>query len=417
MTGDQVRPAVGSTVGPFRLLERVGQGGMGDVWRATDDRAGADPAEVALKLIAPERLDDPEARARFDREIAAARRVESPEVAAVVDADADAEPPWLAARFVSGPTLAEQVGRAGPLPEGDLRGLGLGLARGLDAIHRAGVVHRDLTPGNVVLGPDGPVIVDFGVSRIDDVTTITQAGSLVGTPAWMAPEQLRDDEVSDASDVWAWGAVMAFASTADPPVSGQRTETVIARVLDGALDLDDVPDWLRPLVVQALDPEPARRPTADELVARLDRSGRGMAAAAVTQADPVTQVAPAHSRPTVAGDRPASGTGPQPVTPRDWTRPIVRAGLLLAGVAVGLFAPPLLAVVVFTIGVLAAGALRVWTEERRGGEVPVVNAATVLIASLLLLATALSSVLGLTLGIAAVVALVALFVAVGGDIG
>jgi serine/threonine protein kinase len=390
---------------------------MGEVWRAADDRDRADPSELAVKLIAAERLGDADARARFDREIAAARRVEAAEVAAVIAADPGADRPWLASRFVPGMTLAEHVAAKGPLPEGALRQLGLGLARGLDAIHRAGVVHRDLTPGNVVLGPDGPVIVDFGVSRVDDATTITRAGDLVGTPAWMAPEQLRDDEVSDASDVWAWGAVMDYASTGHPPVSGERTETVIARVLDGALDLGDVPDWLQALVVRALDPEPARRPTADELMARLDRSGWGLAGAAVTQADPVTQVAPAHIGPTVAGVPPTAGPDPVVETSRDWTRPALRAGALVAGVVVGLLLPALLAIVLFTVGVLVAAAVRIWTEERREGETPTISAATILAASVLMLATALSSVIGFTLAVAAVVALLVLFVAVGGDIG
>jgi hypothetical protein len=415
---DPALPGPGTTLGPYRLVERIGRGGMGEVWRAVDDRPDTDPSEVAVKLISPERLGDPEARARFDREIAAARRVEAAEVAAVIDADPGDARPWLASAFIAGETLAEQVGVKGPLSEDALRALGLGLARGLDAIHRAGVVHRDLTPGNVVLGPDGPVIVDFGVSRIDDTTTITRAGSLVGTPAWMAPEQLRDDEVSDASDVWAWGAVMAYASTGHPPVSGERTETVIARVLDGAIDLGEVPDWLRPLVVLALDPEPARRPTADELIARLDRSGRGLAAVAVTRADPVTQIAPAHVRPTVADVGGGAPPGDRAAGPRrDWRRPTIRAAVLVGSVVVGLLVPTLLAVVVFTVAVLAAIGLRIWTEERRDGETPTISAATLLVASVLMLVIALSTVIGFSLAIAAVVALIALFVAIGGDIG
>jgi serine/threonine protein kinase len=410
---DGPAPAEGGTVGPYTLVERIGRGGMGEVWRATDDRPGADPAEVAVKVIAADRLDDPEARSRFGREVAAARRVGVDEVAAVVGADTTADRPWLASRFVDGETLAQHVAVAGPMPEDELRRLGLGLARGLDAIHRAGVVHRDLTPGNVVLGPEGPVIVDFGVSRIDDVTTITRAGALVGTPAWMAPEQLRDDRVSEASDIWAWGAVMAYAATGRPPVSGERTETVIARVLDGAVDLEAVPDWLAPPVTAALDAEPARRPTADELVARFDRTGRGTAATAVTRADPVTRVASDHVQPTAADPGPA----PDPEPARDWGRPAVRAAVLVGGVIVGLLVPALLGVILATVGILGGVALRVWTEERRDGVAPTVNAATVLVASVLLLATSLSSVLGFGLAVVAVIALIALFVTVGGDIG
>ena len=179
-------PSPGDAVGPYTLVELLGSGGMGEVWRAADGRPGADPAEVAVKLIREGRLDQPEARARFRREVEAAGRVDAPEVASVLDADPGGPHPWAATRFVAGPTLTERVTAGGPLGDDDLRALGLGLARGLEAIHGAGVVHRDLTPGNVVLGADGPVIIDFGVARVDDTTTITRAGSLVGTPAWMA---------------------------------------------------------------------------------------------------------------------------------------------------------------------------------------------------------------------------------------
>ena len=407
----------GDTVGPYRLVERIGSGGMGEVWLAADDRPTADPAEVALKVIADGRLGDPEARARFAREIEAARRVDAPEVAQVLDADPDAESPWLASRFVIGATLGERVGNAGPLHDDALRHLALGLARGLDAIHRAGVVHRDLTPGNVILGPDGPVIVDFGVSRVDDTTTITQAGSLVGTPAWMAPEQLRDGEVSAASDMWAWGALMAYAATGRPLVSGERTETVIAKVLDGALDLDGVPDWLAPVVTAATDRRPTHRPTADELVARLDRSLRGLAAGDLTRIDPPTVVAPAHVRPTMAESARAQSPGDGRTGGRDWRRLGLRVATMVGGLVAGMALPGLIAVITFTIGVLLAGGVRLWTEERRKGDPPVINGGTILVAALLLLAASLSSLIGIWLAVIAVIALMALFIAVGGDIG
>jgi serine/threonine protein kinase len=403
----------GDHIGPFRLVERIGAGGMGEVWSARDDRDEADPVDVAVKIIAAERLDAEDGRIRFEREIEAARRIESEHVAAVLEADGSADRPWLASQLVAGRTLAARVNDQGPLHDDALRRLALGLARGLDAVHRAGVVHRDLTPGNVVLGPSGPVIVDFGVSRIDDTTTITQAGALVGTPAWMAPEQLRADEVSDASDVWAWGVSLAFAATGRPPVTGDRTETVIARVLDGSLDLEGLPPWLQPLVEAATDIEPARRPTADELIARLDRSARGLAGADVTRVDLPTEVAPGHVSPTLIEPAPlADDSGG-----RDWKRVAIRAGLMVGAVALGAVLPALVAIVVSTLGVLAAVVLRIWTEERRLDSAPIVNAGTVLVASLLLLVAGLSTVLGVWLAIIAVVALVALFVAVGGDIG
>lgn len=409
--------SAGDEVGPYRLVERVGSGGMGEVWLAADDRPGADPVEVAIKVIADGRLGDPDARARFAREIEAARRVDADEVARVLDADPDAESPWLASRYVVGATLGERVGNDGPLHDEALRRMALGLARGLDAIHRAGVVHRDLTPGNVILGPDGPVIVDFGVSRVDDTTTITQAGSLVGTPAWMAPEQLREGAVSAASDMWAWGALMAYAATGRPLVAGERTETVIAKVLDGALDLEGVPGWLAPLVTAATDGEPTHRPTADELVARLDRSMRGLAGGDLTRIDAPTVLAPAHVRPTVAEPPTRSGRGDGRTDGRDWRRLGLRVATMLAGLVAGMALPGLIAVIVFTIGVLVAGGLRLWTEERRKGDPPALNGGTVLVASLLLLAASLSSLIGIWLAVIAVIALMALFIAVGGDIG
>ena len=167
----------------------------------------------------------------------AARRVTGPTIAALLDADVDAPQPWLASAYVAGPTLAEHVAAHGALGDVALRALGAALAEALVAIHAAGVVHRDLTPRNVVLGPDGPRVVDFGIAWYDGAAAITETGARVGTPAWMAPERLTHDEVTAAGDVWSWGAVMAYAALGYPAVGGGGPEVVAYRILRGEVDL------------------------------------------------------------------------------------------------------------------------------------------------------------------------------------
>ncbi|HEX6419674.1 MAG TPA: serine/threonine-protein kinase [Acidimicrobiales bacterium] len=254
-------------VGPYRLVERLGRGGMGEVWLAEDPTgaAGGAPRRVALKLLDPGLLDDPAARARFAREVAAARRVRGACVAALLDADVAAEQPWLASAYVAGPTLAEHVDRHGVLADAPLRALGEALADALVAMHRAGVVHRDLTPRNVVLGPDGPRVVDFGIAAIEGAPPITQAGSWVGTPAWMAPERAAAAPDTPASDVWSWGAVMAYAARGRPALAGHAAEAA-ARAARGELDLEGVPAWLQPTVRAAMAPDPRGRPSAAALL-------------------------------------------------------------------------------------------------------------------------------------------------------
>lgn len=250
-------------LGPYRVVRPLGSGGMGDVVLAADDRPGADPVEVAVKVLRPDLAAEPDFRRRFQRELDAVQRVRGRSVARVLGADLTVDRPWIATEYVPGPTLRE--GREGV----DLHALAAGLARALADIHAAGVVHRDLTPSNVILGSDGPRVVDFGIAWFDDTTTLTRTGMVLGTPAWMAPEQLGEDRVTAASDVWAWGAVLAYAATGRPPVAGSRPEVVQVRAARGEVDLDGVPEWLRPLVERALDPDPARRPTADQLAVAL----------------------------------------------------------------------------------------------------------------------------------------------------
>jgi serine/threonine protein kinase len=389
----------GAALGPYVLVQRLGTGGMGEVWQASSP----DGQTVAVKVLPEGSLEDATARARFGREVAATQRVAHPRVQAVLDADADADRPWLATEMVEGRTLAQRVAEGGPLEGQELYELAAGLADALVAVHAAGVVHRDLSPANVVLGADGPVLVDFGIARFAEATTLTLPGTVVGTPAWMAPEQLRDDEASDAADVWSWAAVVAYAATGRPPARGSRPEVVMRRVLDGELDLDGLPAWLDPLVRRSLDPSPARRPTADELAAALDPD-RGPAAlrTQVLESTRTTAApAPPIPEPTTEGTR--------------WGVLGARAAVLVAGLVVGLVAPPLVVVLVVTLAVLAAVGLRLWSEARE--QHLVVGPVTVAGAALLAAGAALSSAFGLVAGILALAALVVLFVALGGDLG
>ena len=288
----------GREVGPYQLVERLGRGGMGEVWLAEDPTgaSGGAPRRVALKLLDPARVDDPGARARFAREVQAARRVTGATIAALLDADVEAPQPWLASAYVAGPTLAEHVAAHGALGDVALRALGAALAEALVAIHAAGVVHRDLTPRNVVLGPDGPRVVDFGIAWYDGAAAITETGARVGTPAWMAPERLTHDEVTASGDVWSWGAVMAYAALGHPAVGGAGPEVVAARILRGDVDLEGVPSWLAPWVGAALAVAPGERPTPDHLVAAM----AGAVAPPSTPAGPAAAGLPP-SAPTYTG--------------------------------------------------------------------------------------------------------------------
>ena len=202
-----------SHVGAFRLLERLAVGGMGIVY------LGESPSErkVAVKLIRPEQAGDPEFRARFRSEIAACRLVSGFHTAAFVDADADADRPWLVTQYVPGPSLDARVRRDGAFGQAAVHQLAAALAEGLDAIHSAGLVHRDLKPANILMADDGPRIIDFGIakrSRDGSDLGLTATGIVVGTPAFLSPEQLSNDSpVGPASDVFSLGSVLAFAAT------------------------------------------------------------------------------------------------------------------------------------------------------------------------------------------------------------
>ncbi|GAA4519511.1 hypothetical protein GCM10023191_095160 [Actinoallomurus oryzae] len=243
-------------IGPYRLLRRLGEGGMGRVY------LGASPAgrAVAVKVVRPELAGDPMFRARFRAEVEAARKVSGAFTSPVVDADPDGSVPWLATAYVNGLSLKDAVERYGPMPEPVLRTLGAGLGEALIAIHRAGLLHRDLKPANILLAKDGPRVIDFGISRAADGTRLTSEGQVIGSPGYMSPEQIRGEDLTPAGDVFAFGAVLAFAATGRPPYGTGPVHTVIHRTLHEPPDLDGVPQSLVAMVAACLGADPGRRP-------------------------------------------------------------------------------------------------------------------------------------------------------------
>ncbi|MER8042229.1 bifunctional serine/threonine-protein kinase/ABC transporter substrate-binding protein [Streptomyces sp. NPDC094032] len=257
-----------SSIAGFRLLGRLGAGGMGVVYLA---RSGGG-ALAALKLIRAEHAADPGFRERFRREARAAERITGRWVVRVLGSDPEAQEPWLATEFVPGPSLAEAVALHGALPEPTVRALGARLADALDGMHTAGLVHRDVKPGNVLLALDGPRLIDFGIARVSGATALTATDAMIGTPGFLAPEQARVQgagEVGPASDVFSLGCVLAYALTGRRPFGTGGVAAVVYRTVHEEPDLDDVPDTLLPLVTACLAKDPAARPTAPEVRARL----------------------------------------------------------------------------------------------------------------------------------------------------
>ncbi|MFH9404147.1 bifunctional serine/threonine-protein kinase/ABC transporter substrate-binding protein [Streptomyces sp. NPDC017638] len=258
---EELRPSDPSRIGGHRLLARLGAGGMGVVYLGRA-RSGE---LAAVKVILPEYADRPEFRARFRREVAAARRVASPWAVPVTGADPDAPAPWLATVFVPGPSLAEAVAARGPLPPRAVRMLGRMLARALTAVHDAGLVHRDVKPGNVLLALDGPRLIDFGIARAADETALTSAGVVVGTPGFLAPEQARARPATPAGDVFSLGCLLSYAATGRPPFGTGAVDALLYRTVHDAPDLDGLPDGLREPLEHCLAKDPADRLTAREV--------------------------------------------------------------------------------------------------------------------------------------------------------
>jgi eukaryotic-like serine/threonine-protein kinase len=259
----ELRPGDPELIGPYRLRGRLGAGGMGRVYLGLSPGGRA----AAIKVIRAELAQDPEFRARFRREVAVARQVSGLYTAPVLDADADAPEPWLATAYVPGPSLADAVTQHGPLPASSVLMLAAGLAEALSAIHSAGVVHRDLKPDNVLLADDGPRVIDFGISRAAEASSLTHTGLVVGSPGFMSPEQAEGREVGPPSDVFSLGAVLAFAATGRGPFGSGSTPALVYRVVHDSPQLDLVPAGIRPLIERCLAKEPAARPTAADLLA------------------------------------------------------------------------------------------------------------------------------------------------------
>ncbi|MFI1653675.1 protein kinase [Streptomyces sp. NPDC020472] len=266
-------------LGPYRLLARLGAGGMGEVHLACRaDAPTADPYRmVAVKTVRDDLEVDGDFRTRFRREIAAARTVDGPGVARLVDADADGPSPWLATEYVPGPSLAEAVVRSGALPVGTVRALGAALARALAGVHAVQVLHRDLKPANVLLAAAGPKLIDFGIAQAFEATALTSTGLVVGSPGFMSPEHLVGSRaVVPASDVFCLGAVLAFAASGRGPFHDDEMAAVIYRISRAEADLDGVPEELRPVLERCLRPDPAGRPSAAELAGLLGGGAPGV---------------------------------------------------------------------------------------------------------------------------------------------
>ncbi|MFF0427382.1 serine/threonine-protein kinase [Streptomyces sp. NPDC004520] len=280
--------------GPYRLLAELGRGGMGRVYLG----AGPDGRLAAVKQVHARLADDEGFRARFRREVEASRKVSGACTAAVLAADADAPSPWLASVFVAGPSLGAAVERSGTLPAETVRRLAVQLATALDEIHRAGLIHRDLKPENVLLSEDGARVIDFGIARAagtgSDLTGLTQTGLVIGSPAFMSPEQAEGRELTPASDVFSLGSVLALASTGTSPFAGPSTLQALYNVVHTEPALDAVPEGLRGLVAWCLAKDPAGRPTPAQLLGAL-----GPAAPAARQWPPAVHALIAGQRQTV----------------------------------------------------------------------------------------------------------------------
>ncbi len=288
-------------VGRYRVHARLGAGGMGAVYLAFTP--GGRP--VALKMIRPELAENADFRNRFRQEVDAARRVHGLYTAQVLDADPEASPPWLVTAYVPGLSLQDGVSRHGPLPVDTVLVLMAGVAEALEVIHAAGVIHRDLKPSNVLLAPDGPRVIDFGIARAAETSPLTGSGIRIGSPHYMAPEQVADAPVGPAADVFALGSLAAYAVLGRSPFGEGDALPVMYRVLHEPADLSGCPSPLRAIIERCLSKAPADRPTPAEVISwcRTVTAGRtrqiaqpwlppGVAAALVSRA-PVPPLAPA----------------------------------------------------------------------------------------------------------------------------
>ncbi|WP_330243037.1 MULTISPECIES: protein kinase domain-containing protein [unclassified Streptomyces] len=335
-------------IGGYPLEARLGSGGMGTVFLARTSSG----RPVAIKLIHQQFAGDDEFRIRFRQEVAAARRVSGAFTAAVVDAAPEAEQPWMATTYIEGHTLAQRIATKGPLNGAELRRLAIGLAEALRDIHRVGVVHRDLKPSNVVLSPEGPRVIDFGISRAVDQQTLTMTGRVIGTPPFMSPEQLQAPRgVGPRSDVFSLGTLLVYAATGHGPFDADSPYMTAYQVVHEEPSLGAVPLALRAVVEPCLDKEPEGRPSADELLVLLrdlpadlgttdaNGVGAGRTRDVITQHF-ATQATPAPTAPTTAPAGPGTGSTGTPIGRRlrsRW-RPVLAAAVAVAAIGGGVAA-------------------------------------------------------------------------------
>ncbi|MGW2422225.1 serine/threonine-protein kinase [Streptomyces sp. NPDC001709] len=259
-----------AAIGPYRLLGRLGSGGMGRVYLGRS----AGGRTVAVKIVHPHFALDEQFRARFRREVAAARRVGGAWTAPVLDADPDAPVPWVATAYAAGPSLAAAVADTGPLPTHTVRALGAGLAEALTAVHELGLLHRDVKPSNVLLTLDGPLLIDFGIARaMDGTASLTSTGVSIGSPGYMAPEQILGNDATGAADVFSLGAVLAYAATGEPPFRGDSSAALLYKVVHEEPELSTMDGELRDLAAACLTKDPPSRPTPTEISHRLAPAG------------------------------------------------------------------------------------------------------------------------------------------------
>jgi serine/threonine protein kinase len=296
----ELQPGDLRSIGPYRLLGQLGSGGLGRVYLGLS--AGGRP--VAVKVIRAELAADPEFRVRFRREVAAARTVSGLFTALVVDADVDAEAPWLATAYVAGPSLAQVVREHGPLPVDSVLALAAGLAESLTGMHAAGVVHQDLKPSNVLLAEDGPQVIDFGIGRAAEP----------GSPGFMSPEQAKGGDVGPPSDMFSLGAVLVFAAKGQGPFGSGSTAALVRRVLHSPPDLHRVPVEVRPLTERCLAKDPSQRPSAADFLALAGavKPVTGWLPESITDAFPRDPV-PSAEYTVTAGEQPPP---PRPAAPQ-----------------------------------------------------------------------------------------------------
>jgi hypothetical protein len=251
-----------AAVGPFAIQGRLGRGAMGAVYLARSPGGRV----VAVKVVRDELAGDSGFRARFAREIDAARRVSGAFTAAVVDADPSADRPWLATEYLPGPTLQKAIETSGPLPPDAVRSLASGLAEALAAIHASGLVHRDLKPSNIVLSGNGPRVIDFGIARALEEASLTATGMVIGTPGYLSPEQITGTGVGPASDVFALGAVLVFAASGRGPFASGSPASLLHRIVNEQPHIPPLPGPLHDVVRRCLARDPAERPTPAEVL-------------------------------------------------------------------------------------------------------------------------------------------------------